>query len=129
MTMRHDDSRAFTIGAGGVANCRLVKLLGLLVVLCTATATDDPIGVCDFYGSEGDDTTVRFLGDDTLEMTAAGPFAAGADLFAAADGKVQALPAAPGTYRRVAKSLESADADGDIVECLPYNDGKTATVS
>lgn len=129
MTMRFDDARPFTAGTGGVLDCRLVKQDGLTAVHNTAAATDDPIGVCDFYAVAGDDTTVRFLGDDSLEMTAAGAFDAGVDLFAAADGKVQALPAAPGTYRRVAKSLEAATVDGDIVECLPYNDGKTVTVA
>jgi len=129
MTMRHDDLRTFAIGSGGVENCRLVKLAALAVVLCTASATDDPVGVCESYGVEGDDVAVRFLGDDSLEVTAAGAFDAGVDLFAADDGKVQALPVAAGTYRRVGKSLEDATADGDIIEFLPYNDGKTVTVS
>lgn len=128
MTRRFEELRPFEIGTGGVGNCRLVKLDGAVVVHNTAAATDDPIGVSEYYGDEGGDTGVRFLGDDSIEITAAGAFAAGADVFAADDGKVQALPAAAGTYRRVGKALEAATADNDIVEILPYNDGHTVTV-
>ena len=126
---RFSEARAFAAGAALDAK-RLVKLDGVTVVYNTATATDDPIGVTEFnVAADGDAAVSMLCGDETLEITAAGAFSAGADVYAAADGKVSALPAGAGTYRRVGKALEAATADGDIVEILPYNDGKTTTVT
>jgi len=125
---RYECLRPYIAGIGGVLAKRLVQLSGETVIHNTAAATDDAIGVTEFSADVDLDVTVCHLGDDTLEITAATAFAAGVDVFAAADGKVQVLPVAGGTYRRVGKSLEAATADGDIVEILPYNDGKTVTV-
>lgn len=121
-------SITFTTGAI-VQQKRLVKMSGAAVIHNTATATDDPIGVSAFYGASGDVISVQGLsGEEPVEVTAAGAFSAGVSLYAAADGKVQALPSASGTYRRVGKSAEAATADGDIVLMIPLNDGSTATV-
>jgi len=126
---RFSEVRAFEAGEA-LDRKLLVKLSGATVVLCTATATDDPIGVNEVNVVSGGDAAIGLLcPDETQEMTAAGVFAVGDDVFLAADGKVSALPTAHATYRRVGKALEAATADGDIVEILPYNDGKTVTVS
>jgi len=57
--------------------------------------------------------------DGTLEITAGGIIAYGADVYAAAAGKISALPTAGGRYRKVGIALEAATADGDIIQVLP----------
>ncbi len=119
-----------TAGTGGVNGQRLVKLSSGTVVYCTATATDDPIGVTLYAAVAGDPVAVKTLNDQgSLELEAAGAISLDADIFAGALGKITALPATPGTYRRVGKALQAATADGDVIEALPYNDGKTVTVT
>lgn len=120
----------FTLELGGtVAQKRLVKLSSGKAVYNTATATDDPVGVADYDGVSGDLVNIISLNEaEPIEMTAGGAFSVDADLYAMADGKVGALPIANGTYRRVAKAIQAATADGDIVLVVPYNDGKTTTV-
>lgn len=126
---RFDDTRTFTAGAD-LSDKRLVKLSTGSVVHATATATDDPIGVNDFAVASAGNACIRLLSsDDTQEMTAAGAITLNAAVYAAADGKVQALPAGAGTYRQVGIALEAATADGDIIEVLPYGFNLTKTVS
>jgi hypothetical protein len=121
--------KTFITGAA-VSAKRLVKLSSGEVVHNTATATDDPIGISQYAGADGDAIGVRLINDaGTFECTAAGAITADADVYAAADGKVQALPAAAATYRRIGKALEAATADGDIIEILPYDYQATQTVS
>lgn len=126
---RFNETRAFTAGTDLAAKL-LVKLSTTTVIANTAAATDDPIGVTAVNVLSGNPVAVDFIGmpDDSIEIMAAGAFNAGDDVFAAAGGKVQGLPVGAGTYRRIGKALEAATADGDIVEILPYNDGKTVTV-
>lgn len=121
--------RTFTAGAAFLVFA-LVKLSSGKVIENTATATDDPIGVAVLpAAADGDLVTVRLInGPGTFEMIAAGAITADADVYAAADGKIQALPAGAGTYRRIGKALEAATADGDIIEVLPYDFQATATV-
>lgn len=121
--------KTFVTGAA-VSAKRLLKLSSGEVVHNTATATDDPIGVSQYAGADGDAIAVRLINDaGTFEVTAAGAISADADVYAAADGKVQALPTAAGTYRRIGKALEAATADGDIIEILPYDYQATETVT
>jgi len=122
--------KAFTVGTGGVTEGALVKLSSGAVVLNTAASTDDPIGVAMDKKSAGDVVAVSFLkSGGSLEMVAAGAISAGAVVYASADGKVQALPAAAATYRQVGIALEAATADGDVIEVLPYGYNNTKTVS
>ena len=115
--------------AGAIENKRLLKLSGDGVAHNTATSTDDPVGISDYAVESEEDVAVKSLNEtEPIEVTAAGSFSAGADLYAAADGKVQGLPSTNGTYRRVGKADEAATADGDIVRMIPMNDGKTTTV-
>ena len=121
-----------TFEAGGAVSAkRLVKLSGGQVVHNTATATDDPIGVAEFAAAaQGDPVAVRLInGAGTFEMTAAGAIDADADVYAAADGKIQALPVDAADYRKVGKALEAATADGDIIEVLSYDINHVETVS
>ncbi len=119
-----------TAGTGGVNGQRLVKLASGTVIYCTASATDDPIGATLYDAIAGDPVGVKTLNNPgSLELEAAEVIALGADIFAGASGKATALPTAAGTYRRVGKALSAATADGDVIEALPYNDGKTITVT
>lgn len=128
--MTENGKKTFEAG-GAVSAKRLVKLSSGQVVHNTVTDTDDPIGVSEYAAAaQGDLLATRLLNDaGTFEMTAAGAISADADVFAAADGKIQALPAAAGTYRKIGKAIEAATADGDIIEVLPYDYNATETVS
>lgn len=122
--------KGFTVGTGGVTEGALVKLSSGAVVLNTATATDDPIGVSMDTKSAADVVAVQFLkSGGSYEMIAAGAISADAKVYAAADGKVQALPTDAGTYRQIGIALEAATAAGDVIEVLPYGINETATVS
>jgi hypothetical protein len=65
----------------------------------------------------------------SIEGTAAGAFDAGDKLYAAADGKIQGLPAAAGTYLFVGYALGAASGDGSIVEWMPCASPVAETVS
>jgi Uncharacterized conserved protein (DUF2190) len=127
--MTENGKKTFEAGAA-VSAKRLVQLSGGQVVHNTVTETDDPIGISEYMvAAQGDLLAVRLLNDTgTFEAEAAGPIAEDADIYAAADGKVQTLPVAVGTYRRIGKAIEAATADGDIIEILPYDYNATETV-
>jgi len=97
-----------------------------LVQLSTGTAihnvaTTKPIGVADYAAASGDNVAVNLLsGEQTIEITAAGAISLDADVYAAAAGKVQALPTDGGNYIKIGVAMEAATADGDIIEILPY---------
>ena len=101
----------------------------IMVVYNTATATDDPVGCSLLNVKSGENQSVDPINrGGTIEMTAAGAISVDAEVYAAADGKVQALPAGAGTYRRIGLAIEAATADGDIIEVLPDDYISTATV-
>jgi hypothetical protein len=109
----------FTTGAA-VSAKRLVKLSSNTVIHNTATYTDKPLGVAEVAAASGDVVAVALLSaDGTMEMTAGGVISYGADVYAAADGKVTALSTTGGRYRKVGVALEAATADGDIIQVLP----------
>ncbi len=103
-----------------VGRKRLVKMNGTKVEHSTATATDNSIGITAYDALISTNVAVNTLAKEgTHKVTAAGAFSAGVDLYQAADGKVQALPAANGTYRKVGVSVEAAIADGDEIDMIP----------
>ena len=123
------DSKTFVAGAD-LAQKRLVKLSSGEVVYNTATATDDYIGVNDYAVSDDDNACVILANQGgSVELTAAGAITAGARIYAAADGKVQALPEAAATYRLIGIAIAAATADGDIIECLLCGWSDTEVVS
>lgn len=126
---RFSQIRTFNAGTDLAAKV-LVKLSAGAVVANTKTSTDDPIGVADVNVLSGNPVGVRLLcTDESQEITAAGAIALNAVVYAADDGKVQALPAGAGTYRKIGIALEAATADGDIIEVLPYSFSETTTVA
>lgn len=127
-------SRTFKSGAA-IAPHRLVKMDGAnvdQVVVNTATATDNPVAV-----SSNQDITAAdvWFGAELLDegktvlMTAAGAITANAVVYAAAAGKVQALPGAAATYRKIGIAMEAAGADGDVIEVMPYDFNGTTVVT
>ncbi|HHN75389.1 MAG TPA: hypothetical protein ENK10_09200 [Acidobacteria bacterium] len=94
-----------------------------------ADASTAGVGVTEYAVSAGDHAGIAPLnGGGTREMTAAGAIGEGADVYAAAGGKVQALPAVAGTYYKVGVAFEAASADGDVIEVMPIEIGKETTV-
>ncbi len=122
-----------TFNAGAAAGkYRLVKFDGSMdLVHNTATATDDPVGVSQNAAeAAGDRLVCAFLNEPgTLEIEASGAISADADVYAAADGKVQALPSGAGDYRKIGKALKAASGAGSIIEVLPYDYHHVETVT
>ena len=82
------------------------------------------------YTEAGNSASIKYLtSPGTIEMEAAGAIVSGADVFAAADGKIEALPATTGTYRRIGTALEAASAAGAVIEVLPDDFNSTKTVA
>lgn len=122
--------KAFTAGVGGVVAHELVKLSSGTVVSNTATSTDVPIGVTLYAAAAGAPVAVQLINvGGTVEIVAAGAISAGAAVYAAADGEVQALPTANGTYRMIGIALDAATTDQDVIEILPMGYTDTTTVS
>lgn len=126
--MQVNGPKTYTAGEA-LEEKRLVKLSAAGTV-SYADAADDAIGVNDYGVLIGELCAVNGLcGCETREITAAGAIDVNADVFQAADGKIQALPVAAGTYLRIGKALEAAAGDGSIIEVLPHRIGLTVTVS
>jgi hypothetical protein len=119
--------RSYEVGTGGVESFRIVQFDGGKVVLNSAAGT--PIGFATTYAAEGERVSVQHLGvDGTWELETAGAVTAGGLVFAADQGRIQALPATAGTYRKIGIALKSAASAGEIIEVLPYDFHATVTV-
>jgi hypothetical protein len=105
--------RAFTAGAAIAKYLRVKLSSGKLAV---AGATDVGLGTLeDASFADGDVRAVRLRSaQGTVKMVAAGAISAGADVWAAASGKVNDVGGA--VYEGVA--LDAAAADGDVIEVL-----------
>ena len=130
MPYTDDPRKTFPVGNADLPPYRLCKLSSGALVLMTATATDRPIGATRQLFLAGSDGCVKMMtSDGTMELEAATAITLGADVYAAADGKVEALPTGAGTYRRIGTALEAASGAGAIIEVLPddYNSAKTVS--
>lgn len=126
--MQVNGPKTYTAGEA-LEEKRLVKLSAAGTV-SYADAADDAIGVNDYGVLIGEPCAVNGLcGCETREITAADEITVNADVYQAADGKIQALPVAAGTYHRIGKALEAAAGADSIIEVLPYRTGETVTVS
>lgn len=90
-----------------------------------ATASLYPMGTIDnIEASTGVRQTLKLLGKGpTKKMVANEIITEGENVFAAAAGKVQDLPAGAGTYWCVGQALTASGADGDVIEvndCVPF---------
>ena len=109
---------------------RLVKQSSGQAAYNTATATDIPIGVTQLNVGSGDVQSVKALNDGgSVEIEAAGAITREADVYAAADGRIQALPAGAGDYRKIGMAMEAASGAGSIIEVLPYDYNTVTTVT
>lgn len=112
--------RSYEVGTGGVESFRIVQFDGDKVILNSAAGT--PIGFATTYALEGERVSVQHLGvDGTWELETAGAVTAGGFVFAADQGRIQALPASAGTYRKIGIALKGAAGEGEIIEVLPYD--------
>ena len=112
-----------------LAASRRVKVLstGKVAYADADTAGD---GVTLYEVAAGDSVAVKLNNcPGTFEMTAAGAITLGADAYAAADGKIQALPAEAGDYFLVGRGFEAATQDGEIIEIMPARPETAKTVA
>ena len=89
-----------------------------------AGAADIPFCTMPDEAAVGKRIQCHILGvfQGSLLMVASEAITAGEHVYAAANGKVQDLPAAPGTYWEVGLALTAAGADTDLIEvahCVP----------
>jgi hypothetical protein len=83
---------------------------------------DKPLGVClDEPSAAEEPATIGLLGGlhGTILGVASEAIAADADVFTAANGKLQDEPAVAGTYYLIGKSVTAATGDGDVFEMIP----------
>lgn len=101
-------------------------------VAALAAASDEPIGVItDEASAAEEEMFVELLGltNRTVPVVAGVAITLGADLYALASGKVGLKPTAAGTYWKVGKALQPADADGDVFEMQPQKPRKLIVVA
>ncbi|WP_232289507.1 capsid cement protein [Verrucomicrobium spinosum] len=86
-------------------------------------AAEIPLGTVDNIVDIDERVSVLLLGKgSTKKMVASEAITVGEQVFTAAAGKVQDLPAGAGTYYGVGTALTAAGADGDLIEvqdCVP----------
>ena len=117
-------------GIAGVVENGLVQLSAGTIIANTATSTDDPIGVAKAAAIATAYAPVELLETGKpVDMIAAGAITLNADVYAAADGEVQAVPSVNGTYRKIGIALEAAEEDQDVISVLPYDYQGTITIS
>ena len=107
------EGRVLTLVAGEALLAKTrVKLSGVTVVY--ADDEDRAIGVVEYGVGSGEDAAVRLINaGGTFEVKAAGAITAGAAIFPAVDGEVEAT----GTLG-CGFALADATADGDIIEAI-----------
>ena len=116
--------------AEDIKKYRLIKLSSGDALHNTATSTDDPVGVSRIRAEEGELVTVWPLSTcGVIELEMASAISKGAEVYAAADGKVQALPSEAGTYRHIGVAMEAASGAGSIIGIFPFNYLSTETVT
>lgn len=94
-------------------------------VAVTSDAEDKPLGQAYSKTDEAEqevDVNVLGKGGDTKEFVAADSITYDDRLVPAADGKVQTLPSAAGTYWVIGRALEDASASDalEVDDCQPY---------
>ncbi|MEM9226569.1 MAG: capsid cement protein [Verrucomicrobiota bacterium] len=94
-------------------------------------ASDLPLGVITDTGSASDLVNVDLLGQApaTVLMVANQSISAGADVYAAASGKVTNRPVAAGTYYMVGRALTEASGDGATFEVVPIAPLKSVVIA
>ncbi|WP_018124957.1 capsid cement protein [Desulfovibrio oxyclinae] len=119
----------------GTHTCGVPVVEGLRVslgnddLLAIAGADALGIGVTRNDQDAGEDVGVAYHNKPgTVMVIAAGAVSVGQDVYAAAGGKVEALPVLAGDYIKVGVAMEAAAEDGDLIEVVPNEPGKIVTV-
>lgn len=101
------------------------------IAVLSATS-DEPICVITDEASAAEEEMFgELLGltNRTVPVVAGEAITLGAELYAGATGKVTLKPTAAGTYWKVGKAMQPADADGDVIEMQPQKPKKLIVVS
>jgi hypothetical protein len=115
----HGSHITYRAGESAVARYRLVKLSSDGFSVTQADADDSPIGLSTDEAAPGEMLDVALLcSSDTLSAKVSGSVQAGDILVPAADGCVQKLPTADGTYFQIGTALKSA-VNASLVEIMP----------
>jgi len=106
---------------------RLVKRGAADNTIDLCGASDVPIGICIDEPAIGESATVLLLGpglEGTLRGVVSEAVTQDELLYTAADGKIQDVPTAPGTYYQIGRAVQPAAADDDpleLVGCFPVS--------
>lgn len=117
MSQQNDSSTLSRVTAEAIEEFRLVRQdASDQFVYCDAGET--PIGCVESYVASGFPACANLLRSKagTQRMVAAGPIAKYADVYSAADGKIDDTKSGC----RVGQALEAATANGDVIEVLPF---------
>ena len=110
--------KAFTAGEALTA-FRIVKFDGTNVVYADEADGVNGIGVVQIDVANGGNAPVALKhGGRTFMVTADGAISAGDEIFPADDGKVSNVATGKS---RIGQALETATADGDIIEAILYD--------
>lgn len=118
----HEDAKTLRADAASTTENLLVKIGSDADHYAIAGASDLPIGTQLGTPAAAEEVVaIGLLGASrsTRLMVASEAISAGEAVFAAANGKVQDIPAGAGTYYQVGVALTAAAADGDIIEVDP----------
>lgn len=95
-----------------------------------AGADDPGDGVTLYFCKAGNMAAIApMTSARSVELEASEAIAAGADVYAADNGKVRKLPSGTGKYHKIGKALEAAAASGDAIEILPRQVGQITSVA
>lgn len=124
-----NDGKKTCEASAAIEPYRVLQLDAGKVLHNTAVATTVVLGFSEYPAASGEDIAVMMINlPGSREVMASGAVTAGAKVYAAADGKVSALPAVAGTYRQIGIALEAA-ADGEVFEVMPTPSTETAVVA
>lgn len=121
----HEGALSKFADAALTARFLLVKFGSDADHIAIAGANDKPLGICPDEVATADiaerKLAVQLLGisKSTMLAVASEAIALTDDLYTAAGGKVQNLPAGAGTYYKIGRPLQTAAADGDVLEFEP----------
>ncbi|NJB66446.1 hypothetical protein GGQ74_000086 [Desulfobaculum xiamenense] len=121
----------FVAASGGVGPCKLCRInTSGEAEYASASSADEPVGVTEYLADAGENVSLKLLNAaGTVVVEAAGAIPLGAVVYAATLGRVQALPAVAGSYRRVGIAMEAASEAGERIEIMPHGYTDTRTVS
>lgn len=101
-------------------------------IAVVSATSDEPIGIIsDEAAAAEEEMFVELLGltNRTVPVVAGEAIGLGVDLYATAAGKVGIKPTAAGTYWKVGKALQPAEALNDVIEMQPQKPRKLIVIA